>query len=238
MCHKATAAKKIAAQMFTFRLSHRTNPGSGYRSEEDVEKAARKAHREKQKRLKPKAQDHKHPFRGSAIDTMWMDYFDATPDDPDITGKPIKDKKGARGNSGRDAAKRAGRVIAPDEGELGGGAGTDDDAGVEAELLGTVRQSGAIMRQVSARLAPAQGSVTDLMPNPAALTFMQSALTGGMLDASSSEIKDLAQALVASETSKALRLTRQNAPTNLTGANNPEANRYVDDEDEGEDHTA
>ena len=163
---------------------------------------------------------------------------DVSPDDPDITGKPIKDKKGDRGNSGRDAAKRAARVIAPDEGELGGGAGTDAEAEVEAELLGTVRQSGAIMRQVSARLAPAQGSVTDLMPNPAALTFTQSALTGGILDADSSEIKDLAKALVASETSKAPRLTRQNAPTNLTGANDPEANSYMDDEDEGEDDTA
>ena len=228
--HKAMAAKKLAAQMCAHRLSHRSNPGSGFRSEEDVERLARKAFREKQKRLKPKATDHRCPFRGTAVDKMWMDYFDVTPDDQDITGKPPKDKT----NSGRDAAKRAAKVAAPDEGELGVGAGTGAEDEVDAALLDTVRQSGAVMQQVSARLAPAQGSVTDLMPNPAALTFIQSALSGGVLDAASSEIKDLAKALVASETSKALRLTRQNAPTNLTGANNSGANSNMDDEHEHE----
>ena len=70
--HKATAVKRIAGAMFQFRLPHRTNPASGQRPEEGVEKAARKALREKAKRLKPKAkpQGHKCPFRGSAIDSM------------------------------------------------------------------------------------------------------------------------------------------------------------------------
>ena len=114
------------------------------------------------------------------------------------------------------------------EGGAGAGAGTE----VDAELLETVRQSGALMRQVGAQLAPAQGSAADLTPNPAALGFIQSALSGGVLSADSCEVKDLAEALVASETAKARQLTKQNAPANLAGANNLETNRNANEEGE------